>query len=147
MPSSPPALLLSLRPRFAQAILQGTKTVELRRRPVKAPPGTPVILYASTPIMAIVGTARLERAVVCEADAAWRRHGPLLGLAREEFDRYLDGGVACLLILEGAVALDAPLPLRRLQRRNFRPPQSYRYVSPTDPLRVRSLVTVATGLI
>ena len=36
-------LLLSLRPRFADAILSGAKTVELRRRPINADPGTPII--------------------------------------------------------------------------------------------------------
>jgi hypothetical protein len=46
-------LLLSLRPQFADAILSGTKTVELRRRPINAQSGTPILLYASRPTMAI----------------------------------------------------------------------------------------------
>ena len=53
-------LLLCLRPRFAEAILSGAKTVELRRRPINTQPGTPILLYASSPTMAIVGTARLR---------------------------------------------------------------------------------------
>lgn len=58
-------LLLSLRPRYATAILTGDKTTELRRRPVNALPGTPIILYASSPIMAVVGTARLADVHSC----------------------------------------------------------------------------------
>jgi predicted transcriptional regulator len=54
-------LLLSLRPRFADAILAGAKTVELRRRPINARPGTAILLYASRPMMAIVGTAASNR--------------------------------------------------------------------------------------
>src|SRR5262249_3864527 len=84
-------LLLSLRPRFAQLILAGGKTVELRRRSVNAPPGTLVILYASSPTMAIVGTARLRDVQVLDIESAWNRHRRRLGLSRTEFDSYLDG--------------------------------------------------------
>ena len=45
-------LLLSLRPRFADAILTGAKTIEVRRRPVNASAGTPISLYASSPLRA-----------------------------------------------------------------------------------------------
>ncbi|SFO06949.1 ASCH domain-containing protein [Amycolatopsis rubida] len=50
---------MSLRPRFAEAILDGTKTIELRRTRVSAPPGTKLVLYASAPTMAVVGIATL----------------------------------------------------------------------------------------
>lgn len=138
---NPGALLLSVRPRFARAILDGTKTVELRRRWVRAAPGTPVIIYASTPTMAVVGTARLGQVVVSEPNAAWQRHHPALGLERGEFDQYLGGRMACLLMLEDVASLASPLPLRRLREDGpFRPPQSYRYVSAADPAPVRALI-------
>ncbi len=138
---SPGALLLSVRPRFARAILDGTKTVELRRRFVRAAAGTPVIIYASTPMMAVVGTARLRQVVVSDPNVAWLRHHPTLGLERVEFDEYLGGRMACLLILEDVASLESPLPLRGLQEDGpFRPPQSYRYISSADPARVRALV-------
>ena len=38
------AMLLSVHPRFANAILAGSKTVEVRRQRVAAPPGTPVLI-------------------------------------------------------------------------------------------------------
>lgn len=134
------ALLLSVRPRYARAILAGTKTVDLRRRPVKAQPGTRVIIYASTPTMAVVGTARLLDALVCEPEAAWTHHHQAMGLHRHEFDDYLDGSMACLLLLDEVSSLDEPIALRELRKGGkFRPPQSYRYLSPSDPERVRSL--------
>jgi predicted transcriptional regulator len=136
------ALLLSLRPRFAQAILDGTKTIDLRRRVVRAAPGTPLLLYASAPLMAVVGTARLQRAEVCEADVAWSNHGHALGLDRREFDDYLAGRSACLLLLDDVCALDQPISLKELGgQAGFRPPQSYRYVSASDPALVRDLGT------
>lgn len=136
------ALLLSVRPRFAEAILAGKKTVEVRRRPVKVAPGTRAIIYASTPAMAVVGTARIQRAIVCKPDFAWRRHGEAIGLAHSEFEEYLAGNMACLLILGEARSLDSPLSLQHLRKRtSFQPPQSYRYVSPSDPIQIRALVS------
>jgi predicted transcriptional regulator len=135
-------LLLSLRPRFAQAILSGAKTVELRRGPVNAPPQTPIILYASSPTMAIVGTARLREVQTLTPDVAWCQHGRSLALSRLEFDAYLDGSVyAYLLILHRVCTLNEPLTLRDLrQEGHFQPPQSFRYIAPSDPAPVRHLI-------
>jgi predicted transcriptional regulator len=82
-------LLLSLRPRFAEAILSGAKTVELRRRPVKAVSGTVVVLYASAPTMAVVGTAVLVDVVALSPHTAWRRYRHTLALSWAEFTEYL----------------------------------------------------------
>lgn len=138
-------LLLSLRPRFADAILDGTKTVELRRRPVNAAPGTRVILYSTAPMMAIVGTAHLRKVDIRDPDSAWLRHRRSLGLTRDEFDAYLEGSErAYLLHLARVCELDQPLHLHELRRSGgFRPPQSFRYVAETDPHPLRDLVSAA----
>lgn len=144
--TTPRTLLLSLRPRFANAILSGTKTVELRRRPINAQPDTPIILYASSPTMAIVGTARLREIQTLKPETAWRQHHLALGLERSEFDDYLQGAEhAYLLLLHRVCTLDQPLPLRELrQEGRFQPPQSFRYVADADPSPLRTLVA-ATG--
>lgn len=135
-------LLLSLRPRFANAILSGGKTTEIRRRPVNAKPGTPIILYASAPTMAIVGTARLRAVHACDPDEAWQTHHRTFGLSRAEFDAYLNGSNwAYLLLLTQVGPLDTPLPLHHLRQDGpFHPPQSFRYVAATDPASIRELV-------
>jgi predicted transcriptional regulator len=133
-------LLLSVRPRFADAILAKTKTVEVRRRAIRARAGTRVVLYASAPVKAVVGTAWIDRTAVQDAGGTWRRHAAALGLERHELEAYLGGQRAHLLFLRGASRLEKPLSLARLRRRvQFRPPQSFRYVSPRDPMRVRAL--------
>lgn len=136
------ALLLSLRPRFAEAILDGEKTTELRRRPINAQPGTWVILYASAPTMAIVGIARLGNIEATEPDEAWERYQNCLALEESEFYGYLDGTkLAYLLHLGHIRPLERPLPLDELRRSgDFQPPQSFRYVAPTDPRPLRDLV-------
>jgi predicted transcriptional regulator len=136
------ALLLSLRPRYADAILAGDKTVEIRRRPINAAIGTPIVLYASSPTRAVVGTARLAGVRICDPDTAWQQHYRDVGLSRAELDTYLDGAtLAYLLLLRHVQSLNEPLPLRHLrQDAPFQPPQSFRYVAASDPTPLKELV-------
>jgi predicted transcriptional regulator len=85
------ALVLSLRPRFADSILDGRKSVELRRQRVSPSPGTAVLLYASAPVMAVVGTARVAEVHIDEPDCVWHQFHLDLGLKREEFEQYVAG--------------------------------------------------------
>lgn len=138
------AVLLSVKPRFADAITSGTKTVELRRRGLDARPGATVVLYASAPTMAIVGTAQLCEVLSLPHPEAWRRFQDALGVSRKEFDAYLDGSAtAVLLRLTCPQRLDRPITLQQLRSAagSFWPPQSYRYVSAGDPAPLRRLAT------
>ena len=50
------AILLALRPRFAEAIYSGDKSVELRRvKPKRIRPGTLVAIYETSPVRSITG--------------------------------------------------------------------------------------------
>ncbi len=139
--TAPRTLLLSVHPRFARAILDGRKTVELRRQRVGATDGAVVILYATSPVMAVLGTTRLDSVESASPHEIWQRHGPNTSLTRQECLEYLDGcEIASALTLSDATALSAPVLLRALRATSpFQPPQSYRYVGLGDPLPLREL--------
>lgn len=143
MPTSatPRTLLLSVHPRFARAILHGRKTVELRRNRVGASPGAVVILYATAPVMAILGTVHLDSVDIAIPQAIWKRHGVSTGLTEHEFLTYFSGcEVASALILRQPATLPEPMPLNALRAAtSFQPPQSYRYVGLDDPTILRQL--------
>ena len=124
------ALVLSLKPRFAEAILAGTKTVEVRRVMPRITIPTLALLYASGSSRALVGTCVVRSVARYPADELWHLHGTDTALSRAEFDAYLEGrdcGVA--LLLECPEPLAAPIPLHTLrQAHGFRPPQSLAYV-------------------
>ncbi|MFE3694580.1 ASCH domain-containing protein, partial [Streptomyces sp. NPDC059129] len=106
------AMLLSVHPRFATAILAGTKTVEVRRQRVAAPPGTLVLLYATAPTMAIVGLARISSVRVASPREVWSASRTKTGISRREYDAYMSGALqASGLSLEAPVTFDAPVPL------------------------------------
>ncbi|MEU4310907.1 hypothetical protein [Streptomyces rochei] len=125
------ALLLSLHPRFATAILDGDKTVELRRQRVAAPPGTPVIIYATSPVMALTGTARLAAVDSATPAQLWHRHKAACGVSKAEYTRYMDGATqASALLIDHARPLSSTVSLDHLRAVNaFHPPQSYRYLT------------------
>jgi predicted transcriptional regulator len=138
------AMLLSVHPRFATAILAGDKTVEVRRQRVAAPPGTAVLLYATAPTKAIVGMARITSVQVSTPSEVWSASRSRAGISRREYDTYMDGAVqASGLTLEAPVTFDAPVPLTALRAAGaFHPPQSYRYLRPED---LRKMAAAATS--
>ncbi|WP_423916938.1 ASCH domain-containing protein [Candidatus Poriferisodalis sp.] len=94
------ALVLSLKPRFAQAILAGTKTVEVRRVMPRITISTLALLYASGSARALVGTCVVRSVARYSTDELWHLHGVDTALSKTEFDAYLEGrdcGVALLL--------------------------------------------------
>jgi ASCH domain len=57
-------VVLSVRPQYSSKILEGKKTVELRRRfPVSAPRGTVAYIYSTSPIRAMVGCTEIENVI------------------------------------------------------------------------------------
>ncbi len=83
-----PALLVAIRPGFARRILEGTKTVEVRRRFSRKWIGHRVSLYASRPVGGLVGEATVGDVTADTPDQIWRRFAGEIGCARDEFDRY-----------------------------------------------------------
>jgi predicted transcriptional regulator len=133
------ALLVSLRPRFAALVLSGEKTVELRRISPNVEPGTLVLLYESSPTRTLVGHGRIEKIETGDPDSIWTSHHPATGLTRAEFDDYFTGtDRAVAITLRDARPLASPASLEELRRRwtGFRPPQSFRYLDPSQVARL-----------
>jgi predicted transcriptional regulator len=125
-------VLLSVRPRFANGLLDGTKTVEIRRGRAHIEPGATCLLYSSSPERALVGVVEVDNAHVGTPSTLWNRWGKLTGLARCEFDDYLRGRhEATAIVIRSARRLSAPVPLDELRGRQdgFVTPQSYRFLA------------------
>lgn len=125
------ALLLSVRPRYAHAILDGTKTAEIRRQRPAVHPGTLVIIYATKPVGALVGTARISNISCGNPADMWEQHHRSTGVTRAEYDAYLSGTeTAHLLFLRRVQRLEPLLTLEQIRSATtFQPPQSYRYLN------------------
>lgn len=137
-------LLMSIQPRYANAILDGHKTVELRRTRVAAPAGSTLVIYATAPTMAVVGLAVLEQRVTDTPEAIWSQYHGRMKLRRDEYDSYLAGAqLATALVLHSPQRLEQAYPLAALRHEApFNPPQSYRYIAPADPRSIQELVAM-----
>ena len=59
-------ILMSVKPPYVDMLISGCKTVELRKRAVRAPAGARIRIYATSPRRQVVASARLQ-AVASEA--------------------------------------------------------------------------------
>lgn len=141
-PSSRFGLLISIQPRFAEAILEGTKTVELRRRPPRDRPDV-VIIYSSGTSRSVVGVAQLRGVHTSSPAEIWRRFGRRAGVSRTEFDEYFAGSDSASAIqLRRPERAEVSMPLESLREYGLEPPQSWRYL---DEGSVAAIVTALTS--
>lgn len=124
-------VVLSLKPRFAEAILEGLKTVELRRTEPKIEVPTRALLYAASPVRSLIGTCIITSVWSANLGDIWRKHRQGVGLPYREFQQYFKGvdkGTALALIQPQEFSRWVPLQDLRARREGFRPPQSFAYV-------------------
>jgi predicted transcriptional regulator len=123
-------VLVSVRPIYASKILEGKKTVELRRRFSANGVGSIVIIYSSSPVRAIVGYARIKDVQKLPVATIWKHHGSHACIAKKEFDAYFSGlNIGFAILLESVIALKAHFKASDLEEHfGIVAPQSYRYV-------------------
>lgn len=126
-------VVLSVRPQYSSKILEGKKTVELRRRfPVSAPRGTVAYIYSTSPIRAIVGCTEIENVIKLPVIELWKRFRKSAHITRADFDNYFAGindGFA--LKIANPRSFSRPINLAELRNRfGFEPPQSFLYATP-----------------
>ncbi len=115
-------VLMSIRPRFADAILSGKKTVELRRRKPGFGEGTTVMIYASAPEQKVAGHFAVGSVISASPSELWQRVGQRSGVTKAEFDAYFAG-----CAVAHAIEIEQPTRLSP-SRLAFRPPQSWQYL-------------------
>jgi predicted transcriptional regulator len=124
----PTRVLLSLKPRFAEAILSGQKTFEFRRALFTRQDVRTVVLYASSPTCKVVGEFVLDDVLTLNLEELWGATHRGGGIDRTYFDEYFEGRtMGHALKVRRARRYRAPLCLRAdLGIRH--PPQSFQYL-------------------
>lgn len=127
-------IFLSIKPQYADLILNGEKTVELRRVRPKLQPGDLVILYATAPISAILGCFTTLDVITAPIQEIWDTFGPQSSISHDLFFDYFQGvdeGVAILVDKTfRLIPNEEESDLTRLRETyaGFHPPQGYRYI-------------------
>lgn len=118
--------IISIHPRHANAILDGAKTVELRRRIPTLSVGTRLWIYATLPVGAVIGLATVDRIVRGEPKEIWLEFGDQTGIDQMDFDAYFSGAEEAI----GLLLVDVQRSLEQVEiaqlrglRDGFHPPQ------------------------
>jgi predicted transcriptional regulator len=117
--------IISIHPTYADAILAGKKTIELRRRIPELPSGTRLWIYATRPTGAVVGVATIQEVTRAHPATIWKRHRNGAGVDHASFKAYFNGAEKAVAILLAAVQRVEPITIDQLReiREGFHPPQ------------------------
>ena len=124
-------VIVSIRPNYASQILNGQKTVELRRKfPSTSATGALALIYSSSPVQAIVGYATISDVVELSIGQIWRQYGKSACIDRVDFFHYFEGlNRGFVILLSNVRALQKQLSVAHLSKEyGFVPPQSFRYL-------------------
>ncbi len=83
-------MLLSIKPRFVQHILDGSKRFEYRKVRSKRNVSH-IIIYSTSPVMKVVAEARVKEVLVDDPETIWKLTNAYSGVSKEFFDQYYLG--------------------------------------------------------
>ncbi|OIO22032.1 hypothetical protein COV61_02385 [Candidatus Micrarchaeota archaeon CG11_big_fil_rev_8_21_14_0_20_47_5] len=120
-------LLISIQPRFSELILNGEKTVELRKRlPKKLPKFA--IVYESAPKKQATFLIKIKKFDAAPAKVIWERYRNKCAISKTYFNEYYRGSKQSVaLIIEKVLPLEKSISRKILQSYGLTPPQDYRY--------------------
>jgi predicted transcriptional regulator len=121
-------VLLSIKPEYAEKILQGEKKFEFRKSVFKNPDVKTVVIYATMPIGKVIGEFDFDEVLSDAPKEIWSLTSKFSGITKKFFNDYFDGRKLAHAIKVGTVRrYDTPLSLK-----SFIPsgaaPQSFCYI-------------------
>jgi len=124
-------ILIAIKPKYANLILNRKKKVEVRRRGSSIQPGDRLVIYSSSPEKKVVGTCEVRDVIVETPVELFRRLGSGTCLTKGEFETYLEGtsrGVGIGVKRVRRFAKPIGLSTLRQELGGFSVPQSYRFL-------------------
>ena len=120
-------VILSIKPKFCDAIRRGEKRYEFRKRVFKhRDEGDVVFMYATAPVKKIVGLFTIDSIFRGEPVAVWARCKEGAGLSKAEFFQYFGNSKDAFAIKIKEVQSFKPID-PRTEISGFTPPQSFCY--------------------
>lgn len=107
--------MISIQSNHAANIVEGAKTVELRRRFIPLPEGSRLWIYATLPVGALVATASIFAIDYDAPHALWARYESEVAVSEDLFFDYFGGcDLGCAIRLENIEPIE-PVPLASIR--------------------------------
>ena len=121
-------VLLSVKPKYAEKIVEGKKKYEFRRAIFKKQNIEKVYIYSSSPVSKIVGAFEIEKILKDSPEKIWTLCQKYAGISKKEFFDYFKNSEQAFAIEIGSVDgfkehID---PFKVIE--NFKPPRSFYYL-------------------
>ncbi len=121
-------VLFSIKPEYAEKILNGTKLFEYRKAIPRHQSVRTVVIYATMPVGKVVGEFEIGGILRLKPGTMWKRTSVGSGITRAFFDTYFDG-------CDEALAIEVIKPKRYATLKTVHavsgsstPPQSFQYL-------------------
>lgn len=129
-------LVVSIKPKYMQQILEGNKLIELRKcKPSLETKNLIVVLYCTTPVKAVVGFCSIEELIEESPNSMWKNFSEIVGISKEDFFSYYENSNKAFGIrLSNLIKLKQNISLENIRTKipNFSPPQTYKYFNSKD---------------
>ncbi|MHA1679426.1 MAG: hypothetical protein ACTSUE_00305 [Promethearchaeota archaeon] len=124
-------VLLSIKPKYVNRIIDGTKKYEFRKAIFKQPDRVDrIYIYSSSPVKKIVGSFAIERILEDNPVNLWSKCWDDSGIEETKFFTYFEGKEKGFAIkIKDLDVFDVPVDPREIFD-NFHAPQSFRYMKP-----------------
>jgi len=122
-------VLLSIKPKYVEKIIEGTKTYEFRKLVFKTlTESERVYIYSSSPVKKIIGSFSVETIIEDKPRRLWDLCRNCAGISEKDFYEYFKNKETGFAIsIKSLEIFDKPIdPYKNIE--NFRAPQSYCYI-------------------
>lgn len=131
-------ILLSIKPEYAESILDGTKKYEFRRRVHTNESVHTVVIYATKPVGKVVGEFTIEDIHAEHPESLWNRTKEAAGITKSFFFEYFKGReVGYAIEIKKVKRYSRPKNLVEVLPSGVAP-QSYAYLAGATSLVARS---------
>jgi len=122
-------VLCSIKPQYVEKILNGSKTVELRRKFNVELINSRLFIYATSPVMAVVASANIKNIEYFDIQKIWNLYGDASGITENSYYNYFKNcELGYVIHLDNVKKLPNEILRSNLIKKGIYPPQSYRYI-------------------
>ena len=121
-------VLMPIKPKYANQILDGTKKFEYRKSKIRKNNVHSIIIYATAPVKKVIGEVEILDIIEDTPENIWNQTHEHGGIAKEDYDKYFKGkNIAVAYVLGKTKRYSKEKTLAKFDICYY--PQSYVYVS------------------